>query len=70
MNKMQGDVYFSGSGTIDFEEFCLMMYRQIQAEEESKIPERDEKELSEAFRLFDLNGDGFIEWEELKVKYK
>ena len=56
-----------GSGTIDFEEFCLMMYRQIQAEEESKIPERDEKELSEAFRLFDLNGDGFIEWEELKV---
>ena len=44
-----------------------MMYRQIQAEEESKIPERDEKELSEAFRLFDLNGDGFIEWEELKV---
>ena len=45
-----------------------MMYRQMQAEEESKIPERDEKELSEAFRLFDLNGDGFIEWEELKVR--
>ena len=56
-----------GSGTIDFEEFCLMMYRQMQAEEEAKIPERDEKELSEAFRLFDLNGDGFIEWDELKV---
>ena len=44
-----------------------MMYRQMQAEEEAKIPERDEKELSEAFRLFDLNGDGFIEWDELKV---
>jgi len=46
-----------------------MMYRQMQAEEEAKIPERDEKELSEAFRLFDLNGDGFIEWDELKVLF-
>lgn len=44
-----------------------MMYRQMQAEEEAKIPERDENELSEAFRLFDLNGDGFIDWEELQV---
>lgn len=44
-----------------------MMYRQMQADQEAKTPERDEKELSEAFRLFDLNGDGFIEWDELKV---
>lgn len=56
-----------GSGTIDFDEFCLMMYRQMQAEDEAKAPVRDEKELSEAFRLFDLDGNGFIDWDELKV---
>jgi len=44
-----------------------MMYRQMQAEEDAKTPERDEKELKEAFRLFDLNGDGFVDWDELKV---
>lgn len=39
----------------------------MQAEEEAKIPEREEKELSEAFRLFDLDGNGLIGWDELKV---
>nr|CAB3267146.1 troponin C, body wall muscle [Phallusia mammillata] len=66
LKEMVDEVDMDGSGTIDFEEFCLMMYRQMQADQEAKIPERDEKELSEAFRLFDLNGDGFIEWDELK----
>lgn len=46
-----------------------MMYRQMQAEEEAKAPARDEKELSEAFRLFDLDGNGFIDWDELKVAF-
>ena len=44
-----------------------MMYRQLQAEgEDDKGPERDEKELAEAFRLFDLNRDGLLDWDELK----
>jgi len=56
------------SGTIDFDEFCIMMFRQLQAdnEQENQVPERDEKELAEAFRLFDLNRDGYIDWDELK----
>lgn len=61
-------MHLTGSGTIDFDEFCLMMYRQMQAEEEAKAPVRDERELSEAFRLFDLDGNGFIDWDELKVR--
>lgn len=67
LREMIEEVDIDGSGTIDFDEFCLMMYRQMQAEEEAKIPERDEKELSEAFRLFDLDGNGFIDWDELKA---
>lgn len=44
-----------------------MMYRQMQAEEESQIPAREEKELAEAFRLFDFDGNGSLEREELRV---
>ena len=48
-----------------------MMFRQLQADADganADVPERDEKELAEAFRLFDLNRDGLIDWDELKVR--
>jgi len=62
------DLQLPSSGTIDFDEFCVMMYRQLQAEgeAENEAPARDEKELAEAFRLFDLNRDGLLDWDELK----
>jgi len=68
LREMIEDVDEDGSGTIDFEEFCMMMFRQLQAEGEAEDakPIRDEKELAEAFRLFDLNRDGLIDWDELK----
>jgi len=68
LREMIEEVDEDGSGTIDFDEFCIMMYRQLQAdnEQEDNVPERDEKELAEAFRLFDLNRDGYIDWDELK----
>ena len=51
--------YVPGNGTIEFNEFCLMM--------SNKMKERDsEKELKEAFKVFDKNGDGFISAPELR----
>ncbi|XP_055508360.1 troponin C, skeletal muscle-like isoform X1 [Leucoraja erinacea] len=52
-----------GSGTIDFEEFLVMMVRQMKEEAKGK----SEEELAEFFRIFDQNADGFIERDELKA---
>nr|XP_061802946.1 troponin C, skeletal muscle-like [Nerophis lumbriciformis] len=49
-----------GSGTIDFEEFLVMMVQQLKEDQAGK----SEEELSECFRIFDKNGDGFIDREE------
>ncbi|KAJ8258458.1 hypothetical protein COCON_G00174700 [Conger conger] len=49
-----------GSGTIDFEEFLVMMVQQLKEDQAGK----SEEELSEFFRVFDKNGDGFIDREE------
>ncbi|XP_060692262.1 troponin C, skeletal muscle-like isoform X1 [Hemiscyllium ocellatum] len=50
-----------GSGTIDFEEFLVMMVRQMKEEAKGK----SEEELAEFFRVFDTNFDGFIDRDEL-----
>ncbi|XP_053250751.1 troponin C, skeletal muscle isoform X1 [Podarcis raffonei] len=50
-----------GSGTIDFEEFLVMMVRQMKEDAKGK----SEEELAECFRIFDRNGDGFLDAEEL-----
>ncbi|CDR17423.1 unnamed protein product, partial [Oncorhynchus mykiss] len=50
-----------GSGSIDFEEFLVMMVRLLKEDQAGK----SEEELSEVFRIFDKNGDGFIDREEL-----
>ncbi|XP_077432820.1 troponin C, skeletal muscle [Vanacampus margaritifer] len=49
-----------GSGTIDFEEFLVMMVQQLKEDQAGK----SEEELSECFRIFDKNGDGFLDREE------
>nr|XP_014342351.1 PREDICTED: troponin C, skeletal muscle isoform X1 [Latimeria chalumnae] len=50
-----------GSGTIDFEEFLVMMVSQMKEEAKGK----SEEELSQFFRVFDKNADGYIDAEEL-----
>uniref|UniRef100_A0AAY4DDR6 Troponin C, skeletal muscle n=1 Tax=Denticeps clupeoides TaxID=299321 RepID=A0AAY4DDR6_9TELE len=49
-----------GSGTIDFEEFLVMMVQQLKEDQAGKT----EEELSECFRVFDKNADGYIDREE------
>jgi len=41
-----------GNGTIDFDEFLLMMTRRTQYDWEA--------ELKEAFRIFDMDGNGLV----------
>nr|DBA27807.1 TPA: hypothetical protein GDO54_008264 [Pyxicephalus adspersus] len=50
-----------GSGTIDFEEFLVMMVRQMKEDAQGK----SEEELAECFRIFDKNADGYIDSDEL-----
>ncbi|XP_032829216.1 troponin C, skeletal muscle-like isoform X1 [Petromyzon marinus] len=51
-----------GSGTIDFEEFLVMMVRQMKEESAGQT----EEQLAEAFRILDRNSDGYIDRDELK----
>merc|ERR1712193_371963 len=62
LKEMVEEIDVDGSGSIDFDEFRLMMVKQLEAEQEDKIPERPEKELADAFRLFDTKLDSKIDW--------
>ncbi|CAM9364999.1 troponin C, slow skeletal and cardiac muscles [Petromyzon marinus] len=63
LQEMIDEVDEDGSGTVDFEEFLIMMVRSMKEESKGK----SEEELSELYRMFDKNGDGYIDLEELKV---
>jgi len=49
----------NGDGTIDFDEFMEMMKKQAEHQDNSA-------ELKEAFKIFDRDGNGYIDAEELK----
>jgi len=48
------------NGRLEFSEFCEIISKN------KKSLEQEEEELKNAFRLFDKNGDGTIDREELK----
>jgi len=70
LQEMVDEVDEDGSGTIDFDEFTQMMSKQLAAEALEQIPERPEKELAEAFRIFDSKCDGFIDGDELRAAFE
>ena len=49
----------NGDGTIDFDEFLEMMRKQAEQQDNSA-------ELKEAFKIFDRDGNGYIDASELK----
>jgi calmodulin len=59
VQDMINEVDVDGNGTIEFNEFVVMMNRKMELRE-------TESEMREAFKVFDRNGDGKISPQELK----
>ena len=55
---MINEVDVDGNGTLEFDEFCNLMSRQMK-------DSNQESELEERFKLFDKDGNGFIDRDEL-----
>jgi len=61
---------YSGSGKVEFNEFLAMMSRSSQGKpQQQKDLERktEEEEMRQAFRIFDIDGNGFVDASELKL---
>lgn len=59
LRGMVKEVDQDGNGSIEFDEFLLMMARKLKAID-------GEEEMHHAFKVFDKNSDGFITFDELK----
>ncbi len=55
-------ISFKGSGELEFEEFCILAARFLIEEDEEQM----RRELKEAFRFYDKDGEGFLTIETLK----
>merc|ERR1712076_107351 len=62
LNAIVQEVDSDGSGTIDFDEFLVMMVMQLREEKKGE----DENVLRDCFRLYDIDGDNYIDYPEFK----
>ena len=60
LQDMINEVDVDGNGTLEFEEFCQLMARQTKETNQ-------EDELKERFKLFDKDGNGLIDRDELRT---
>uniref|UniRef100_A0A4W3HU29 Troponin C, slow skeletal and cardiac muscles n=1 Tax=Callorhinchus milii TaxID=7868 RepID=A0A4W3HU29_CALMI len=63
LQEIIDEVDEDGSGTVDFDEFLVMMVRCMKDDSKGK----SEEELADLFRMFDKNADGYIDLDELRV---
>ena len=56
----------SENGYVEFDEFMTMMRRHKENDEAELDPDSAEAKKREAFKVFDMDGNGFIDKHELK----
>ena len=59
LNAMVDEIDSDGNGEIDFEEFLGMMYKKA-------LEVSDDVNLADAFKTFDLAGNGFVSEDEMR----
>lgn len=69
IQDMINNVDVDGSGTVDFNEFLKMMAHGhvVRADDDHSKRRTEEEEMRQAFKVFDLDGNGYIDARELKM---